>query len=149
MLIKKLLAFHQKTLDQYRQEENLAPWKEKVMRIHRESGFLFYFEEIIEYKEDADRILLAGETVSGKAPEDRGLFFYDGKGVLLGTGSLISDPEEEEEHRRGLRTRKNVCQVRPDSYLDHPWDSLPGTDRKRALNRLALDLSLVTDRSFE
>ena len=31
MLLKKLKDFHERTMEQYKEEENLEPWKKKVM----------------------------------------------------------------------------------------------------------------------
>ena len=41
MLLKKLKDFHERTMEQYKEEENLEPWKKKVMELHEKSAFLF------------------------------------------------------------------------------------------------------------
>ena len=44
MLLKKLKDFHEQTMEQYKEEENLEPWKKKVMELHEKSAFLFYYD---------------------------------------------------------------------------------------------------------
>ncbi len=149
MILDKLLAFHEKTLARYAENERRSPWKEKVMRIHQESGFLFYYEEMTECSVGTGRLVLAGEIASGKAPEDRRLFFYDGKGRLLARGRLLSDPEEKSEEKRSARGRKNVFGVCIEACPDHEYETLSLPDKRRVINGLDLDLSLVTDTSFE
>lgn len=39
MLLKKLKDFHERTMEQYKEEENLEPWKKKVMELHESLRF--------------------------------------------------------------------------------------------------------------
>ena len=48
MLLKKLKDFHEQTMEQYKEEENLEPWKKKVMELHEKSAFLFYYDATLE-----------------------------------------------------------------------------------------------------
>ena len=48
MLLKKLKDFHERTMEQYKEEENLEPWKKKVMELHEKSAFLFYYDATLE-----------------------------------------------------------------------------------------------------
>ncbi len=50
MLLKKLKDFHERTMEQYKEEENLEPWKKKVMELHEKSAFLFYYDATLEEK---------------------------------------------------------------------------------------------------
>ena len=38
MLLNKLKQFHQQTMERYRDEENMEPWKKAVMEIHDEAN---------------------------------------------------------------------------------------------------------------
>ena len=40
MLLKKLKDFHERTMEQYKEEENLEPWKKKVMELHEKSAYI-------------------------------------------------------------------------------------------------------------
>ena len=44
MLLNKLKQFHQQTMERYRDEENMEPWKKAVMEIHEKATFLFYYD---------------------------------------------------------------------------------------------------------
>ena len=37
MLLNKLKQFHQQTMERYRDEENMEPWKKAVMEIHEKA----------------------------------------------------------------------------------------------------------------
>ena len=39
MLLNKLKQFHQQTMERYRDEENMEPWKKAVMEIHEKATF--------------------------------------------------------------------------------------------------------------
>ena len=48
MLLNKLKQFHQQTMERYRDEENMEPWKKAVMEIHEKATFLFYYDATLE-----------------------------------------------------------------------------------------------------
>ncbi len=133
MILDLIKRFHQNTLEQYGKEHD-APWKQKVMRIHKESEFLFYVEEVTDWQEKTNMITVAGEVAFGDAKPDTEIWLYDGQGRLLGTGSVKSSPTETEEHRSGLHAKRRNC-----------WEIQHKSLRR---NRIA-DLSLVSDRCFE
>ena len=62
MLLKKLKDFHERTMEQYKEEENLEPWKKKVMELHEKSAFLFYYDATLE--ENAEQRVLSYKAPS-------------------------------------------------------------------------------------
>ena len=57
MLLKKLKDFHEQTMEQYKEEENLEPWKKKVMELHEKSAFLFYYDATLEENAEQNSLI--------------------------------------------------------------------------------------------
>lgn len=146
MIFKMLRALHEKTIEEYKGSLETSAWKEKVLRIHEESGFLFYYDLL---EEERDGLLrLTGELVSGNPRERTAVCLYDGQGNLLGEGICETSPQDREDHRRGMVGRKNTFLLRWTSALGRPVEDLTPSERKRALQRLEMDLSLVSDHNL-
>ena len=60
MLLKKLKDFHERTMEQYKEEENLEPWKKKVMELHEKSAFLFYYDATLEENAEQNSLIIQG-----------------------------------------------------------------------------------------
>lgn len=146
MWIKRWAAFKKETERRYREgiASQMEPWKKKVMVLHEISSFLFYFEEIKEWDEDSMQCRIYGDLVKGSLPLHETLYLYNGEGKCLGKAILLSTPEEKEEKRIGVfREKKNECDIQ---LLSAPEDD--GELRGR-IQRLAMDLSLISDQSPE
>ena len=68
MLLKKLKDFHERTMEQYKEEENLEPWKKKVMELHEKSAFLFYYDATLEENAEQNSLIIQGSLVEGELP---------------------------------------------------------------------------------
>ena len=147
-MIKKLLRFREKTMEEYRkeQEKEMEPWKKRVMSLHEKSGFLFYYEASEPAFPDSRHWILQGEVALGTAPEDSRLILYDGEGNVLGEGRMESSPEEKEEKRRGfLRPRKNEFDITITVLEGEETEKMDKKTLNRSLNHLFLNLSLLSD----
>ena len=144
--------FHERTLEAYKEAhpEEREGWRRLVMRIHEESGFLFYFDDSLEMYPETARLLVLGEQVKGDLPIGSLLYLYTGQGECLGTGRLMSSPEEKEQGRKGLlKRRRNEFLLELTDLSGTPVDSLPEREIRRCFNRLLMDLSLISDKKFE
>ncbi len=103
----KLKDFHKKTMDRYQKslEEEMEPWKKRVLMIHELVEFLFYPDEI-DFNGERGRCLIRGELVRGQAKQGDILVLLDGQGNELARGELLSDPGEKEIGRRGVFDKK-------------------------------------------
>ena len=106
MLLKKLKDFHERTMEQYKEEENLEPWKKKVMELHEKSAFLFYYDATLEENAEQNSLIIQGSLVEGELPIGSTVYLYTGEGKYLGSGRILSEPEEKEQGRRGLFKRR-------------------------------------------
>ena len=118
MLLKKLKDFHERTMEQYKEEENLEPWKKKVMELHEKSAFLFYYDATLEENAEQNSLIIQGSLVEGELPIGSTVYLYTGEGKYLGSGRILSEPEEKEQGRRGLfKRRRNQFNLGLDEYL--------------------------------
>ena len=63
MLLNKLKQFHQQTMERYRDEENMEPWKKAVMEIHEKAAFLFYYDATLEQNSRTATLRIQGTLV--------------------------------------------------------------------------------------
>lgn len=118
MLLKKLKDFHERTMEQYKEEENLEPWKKKVMELHEKSAFLFYYDATLEENAEQNSLIIQGSLVEGELPIGSTVYLYTGEGKYLGSGRILSEPEEKEQGRRGLfKRRRNQFNLGLEEYL--------------------------------
>lgn len=118
MLLKKLKDFHERTMEQYKEEENLEPWKKKVMELHEKSAFLFYYDATLEENAEQNSLIIQGSLVEGELPIGSTVYLYTGEGKYLGNGRILSEPEEKEQGRKGLfKRRRNQFNLGLDEYL--------------------------------
>ena len=68
MLLKKLKDFHERTMEQYKEEENLEPWKKKVMELHEKSAFLFYYDATLEENAEQNSLIIQGSSLRVNFP---------------------------------------------------------------------------------
>lgn len=155
MVFGKLKEFHRSVMERYKEEEDLEPWKKRVMELHERAAFLFYFDAFMEetdrriLKEGKSRgevLRVQGELVKGNLAPGSLLFLYTGEGVLMGAGILLTEPEEKEQGRKGLlRRRRNEFAIRLEQYGDRDVPSMEKKEHSRMIRSLYQDLSLIAD----
>ena len=79
MLLNKLKQFHQQTMERYRDEENMEPWKKAVMEIHEKATFLFYYDATLEQNSRTATLRIQGILVKGELPVGAYFTFIQGK----------------------------------------------------------------------
>ena len=71
-------------MEQYKEEENLEPWKKKVMELHEKSAFLFYYDATLEENAAKNSLIIQGSLVEGELPIGSTVYLYTGEGKYLG-----------------------------------------------------------------
>lgn len=146
MLLKKLKAFHERTMKQYREEENIEPWKKKVMEIHEKSSFLFYYDAILDENASRSSLIIQGSITDGELPIGSKLYLYSGEGKYLGNGTILTEPEEKEQGRKGLlKRRRNEFSIKIDEYLGKDVTTMNQTEKSKMLRHFENKVSLVAD----
>lgn len=151
MLLKAIRNFHKKTEERYRQteQENMEPWKRKVMLLHEESEFVFYYDDYELENDKKSTFTIRGEVVKGTLKKGTVVFLYDGQAQLLGQGEILSDPEEKEEKHLGIiKTKKNEFLLRITGIYGVSEQQLKGRNLPVTLQKLLLSLSLLSDRKI-
>ena len=137
MLLKKLKDFHERTMEQYKEEENLEPWKKKVMELHEKSAFLFYYDATLEEN---------GSLVEGELPIGSTVYLYTGEGKYLGSGRILSEPEEKEQGRRGLfKRRRNQFNLGLDEYLGKKVEKMKSREKTKMFHHIEANASLISE----
>lgn len=133
-------------MERYKEEENLEPWKKKVMEIHEKSGFLFYFDDFLDDNTDDMTWLVKGQLVKGALSQGSCLYLYTGEGKLLGHGILFSEPEEKEQGRKGLlKRRRNEFEMKIEEYQGENAGEASLKEKRRIFRNLSQNLSLISD----
>lgn len=151
MFIKTIRNFHKKTEERYRKEEekNMEPWKKKVMMIHEESDYIFYYDDYELEKDKFSTFMIRGEAVKGTLEKGNPIFLYDGQGKLLGQGEIMSDSEEKEEKHLGIiKTKKNEFLLKITGIYGTGETGLKGKKLQNHLQKMLLELSILSDRKF-
>lgn len=146
-MFKKIKKFHEKTMEAYQKDikDNLEPWKKKVMDIHENAQFLFYMDEL-EFCRKKGQCLLRGEVVKGTRKIGDSLLCMDGEGKEMARGILLSEPEEKEEHRRGMfRSKRNEFLFEFTSIEGKEVSAMEKRTCDRYLSTLMYELSLMTE----
>ena len=100
MLLKKLLAFHEKTMERYKADmaKDRPAWMETVMKIHEQASMLFYVDDYREETggKNCEEVILAlwGEIVRGRIKKDSGLTLYNVRGEFLAKAVALEDISE-------------------------------------------------------
>ena len=152
-MLKKLKDFRRKTHEQYNtyHREHMDSWKEHVLKLHEESGFLFYYETSELASPEGDRLIIYGdiakdERIKGERIKPLPLYMYDGQGRLIGQGLLMSDPFEKEEKRRGfLRARKHEFVLEFDSLYGKKYQDMDEALQRKQLLCFYREVSLLSD----
>ena len=121
---------------------------EKVMRIHEQSRFLFYYDESLEEEEKPFSMLVKGELVRGEglAGPDSHLILYNGQGQILGEGRPLTSPEEKEEARQGFLTpRRNAFRMEILSFKGYPAEKMNHEEKEYCFQAFWSGLSLISD----
>lgn len=146
MLLKKLKEFHERTMEQYREEDNLEPWKKKVMEIHEKSTFLFYYDATLEENISNGNLRIQGSLVDGELSVGSTVYFYTGEGKYTGIGTILTEPEEKEQGRKGLlKRRRNEFEIKLDSYLGKEVTQMNQTERRKMFRHFENSISLISD----
>ncbi len=146
MILRLLKDFRDRTYAQYEKDHSRdrPEWMKRVMRLHDRSSFLFYFDDVLEADYDRNLLEMAGETV--KMSPVRQVCLYNGEGVLLGEGEILSDPEEKEQGRKGLlKRRRQTFSMNFLSWKDRTISEMSRTEWNRTLNEMVSSLSLISD----
>ena len=139
MLLNKLKQFHQQTMERYRDEENMEPWKKAVMEIHEKATFLFYYDATLEQNSRTATLRIQGTLVKGELPVGSVLHFYTGEGRHVGSGTILSEPEEKEQGRKGLlKRRRNEFEIKIDTYLGKETIKMNETQKKKMIQHLLI-----------
>lgn len=146
MLLKKLKDFHERTMEQYREEENMEPWKKKVMEIHEKSNFLFYYDATLEENASQSSLIIQGSVTDGELPIGSKLYLYSGEGKYLGNVTILTEPEEKEQGRKGLlKRRRNEFGIKIDEYLGKAVAKMNSTEKRKMLRHFENKVSLIAD----
>lgn len=146
MLLNKLKQFHEHTMEQYRNEEEMEPWKKKVMELHEKSSFLFYYDATLEENTSNVSLRIQGSLVEGELPIGSRIYFYTGEGKYTGNGTILSEPEEKEQGRKGLlKRRRNEFEIKIDSYLGKETDKMTPTEKKKMFLHFENHISLISE----
>ncbi len=146
MLLKKLKDFHERTMEQYKEEENLEPWKKKVMELHEKSAFLFYYDATLEENAEQNSLIIQGSLVEGELPIGSTLYLYTGEGKYLGSGRILSEPEEKEQGRRGLfKRRRNQFNLGLDEYLGKKVEKMKSREKTKMFHHIEANVSLISE----
>ena len=144
MLLKKLKAFHERTMEQYK-EQDMEPWKKKVMEIHEKSSFLFYYDATLEANITKRVLTIQGSLVEGNLPTGARLYFYSGEGRYLGNGIILTEPEEKEQGRKGLlKRRRNEFCLQLEHYLEKDVIKLTPNEMSKLLRHFETNVSLIS-----
>lgn len=146
MLLKKLKDFHERTMEQFREEENMEPWKKKVMEIHEKSHFLFYYDATLEENMSQSSLIIQGSVADGELSPGSTLYFYSGEGRYLGNGILLTEPEEKERGRKGLlKRRRNEFSIKINEYLGKDVLNMNQTEKTKMMRHFENKVSLISD----
>lgn len=146
MLLKKLKDFHERTMEQYREEENMESWKKKVMEIHEKSKFLFYYDATLQENIPESTLIIQGSVVDGELPTGAKIYFYNGEGKNLGSGVILTEPEEKEQGRKGLlKRRRNEFSIKVDKYLGKDIVDMNQAEKTKMASHFEVQVSLISD----
>lgn len=146
-MFRKIKEFHKRTMDRYREgiEEEMEPWKKRIMLIHERAKFLFYVDEI-ESTRDSRDCKVKGDMVKETYTLGSRIIFLNGQGKALMRGIIVTEPEEKEEDRRGLiHHKRNEFLVRIDSIEGRKVDSMEWEEMENRLRKVEPDLSLIVE----
>lgn len=146
MLLNKLKQFHEHTMEQYRNEEEMEPWKKKVMELHEKSSFLFYYDATLEESPSNVSLRIQGSLVEGELPIGSRIYFYTGEGKYTGSGTILSEPEEKEQGRKGLlKRRRNEFEIKIENYLGKETSEMTPTEKKKMFRHFENQISLISE----
>lgn len=146
MLLKKLKDFHERTMEQYCEEENMEPWKKKVMEIHEKSKFLFYYDATLEENIPKSSLIVQGSVTEGELPVGAKLYLYTGEGRYLGSGTILTEPEEKEQGRKGLlKRRRNEFGLKIDEYLGKKTEKMNTNEKSKMMRHFESQVSLISE----
>ncbi|MDO4976192.1 MAG: hypothetical protein Q4E53_02905 [Eubacteriales bacterium] len=143
--------FHEKTMEEYKKglEENMEPWKKKVMEIHDQASYLFYVEEVAS-KMPQGTSVIRGDRVKGNGRPYMALSLLDGQGEELAKGVFHSEMQEQEERRKWFVVeQKQEFQMKITQIGDQMVDELDAREYRNMLQELLLDLSLIINADTE
>lgn len=146
MLLKKLKDFHERTMERYCEEENMEPWKKKVMEIHEKSEFLFYYDATLEENIPKSSLIVQGSVTEGELPVGAKLYLYTGEGRYLGSGTILTEPEEKEQGRKGLlKRRRNEFGLKIDEYLGKETEKMNTSEKSKMMQHFESEVSLISE----
>ena len=146
MLLKKLKDFHERTMEQYREEENMEPWKKKVMEIHEKSEFLFYYDATLEENISQASLIVQGSVTEGELPIGTRVYLYTGEGRYLGNGTVLTEPEEKEQGRKGLlKRRRNEFSLKINEYLGKETEKMNAGEKTKMMRHFESQVSLISE----
>ncbi len=146
-MLRKLKDFHRKTMEEYRKgiEEEMEPWKKRVMMIHELVEFLFYPDEI-DFIGQKGQCIIRGDLVRGQAQKGDILVLLDGQGNELARGRVLTDPQDKEVSGRGLFDKKlNEMGMDLFSICEKNIEDLEQSAYQFHLKRLIGTLSMVVN----
>lgn len=146
MLLNRLKEFHERTMEKYCEEDNLEPWKKKVMEIHEKSTFLFYYDATLEENISKGSLRIQGSLVDGELPVGSTVHFYTGEGKYTGSGTILTEPEEKEQGRKGLlKRRRNEFEIKLDRYLGKEVTQMNQGERQKMFRHFETNISLISE----
>lgn len=146
MLLKRLKEFHERTMEQYREDDNMEPWKKKVMEIHEKSTFLFYYDATLDEDISKGNLRIQGSLVAGELPVGSTVQFYTGEGKHTGSGTILTEPEEKEQGRKGLlKRRRNEFEIKLDNYLGKQVSEMNQGEKQRMFRHFETNISLISE----
>lgn len=152
MLIRAIRRFREKTLEQYKieEEKQMEPWKKDVLRLHEKADFLFYFDEAQPEKKSLLKYNVRGEIAKGKPEIGQRCLLYDGEGRFLGEAEILTDTGEEEEKGLGMiKMKKNQFMIRILRVGGQKAASMEVGEYQKQIGKLFSALSLVSHQKEE
>lgn len=147
MLLKKLKDFHERTMEQYKEEENLEPWKKKVMELHEKSAVFILLRRYVRRKcRTKQSYHTRAPLVEGELPIGSTVYLYTGEGKYLGSGRILSEPEEKEQGRKGLfKRRRNQFNLGLDEYLGKKVEKMKSREKTKMFHHIEANASLISE----
>lgn len=146
-MFRKIKEFHIKTMEAYRADiaDHLEPWKQKVMEIHENAGFLFY-AELLEMRNNTGSCVISGDLVKGKISVGDQLLILNGEGEAVAEAVLRSSPSEKEEERKGLiHHKRHIFQADLTSIKGEAVCDMDTMTLSRRLRSLEMEMSLIIE----
>ncbi len=85
-------------------------------------------------------------SLKGELPIGSTVYLYTGEGKYLGSGRILSEPEEKEQGRRGLfKRRRNQFNLGLDEYLGKKVEKMKSREKTKMFHHIEANASLISE----